>query len=225
MMWVGNPLTEVQRLCMRSFLHHGFEVILYAYDELDPPDGVTVRDANTIVADTDIFESHQTFAAFADLFRYRLLQMTDTIWVDADTLCLRGDWQFGEYIFGRQEGRKIANGVLAYPKDSLLAHTMVKRAKYQGSNAFDALGPVLLTEVLDELELSHLAQSERTFSPIGWQDFSLMWQEGAKDAVLATVEGSHGASLWNYMLTFHKFPRNDFPPNSAMAYWREKFSE
>ena len=225
MMWVGNPLTEVQRLSMRSFLHHGFDVVLYCYDELDPPDGVTVRDANTVVTDADIFESHQTFAAFADLFRYRLLQTTDTLWVDADTLCLRPDWAFGDYIFGRQSKIKVANGVLAYPKDSLLAHTMVKRAKYHGSNAFDALGPVLLTEVLDELELDHLAQPERTFSPIDWQDFSLMWQEGAKDGVLAAVEGSHALSLWNYMLGFHKFPRDNFPPNTAMSYWQAKFTE
>lgn len=225
MMWVGNPLTEVQRLSMRSFLHHGFDVVLYCYDELDPPEGVTVRDANTIVTDADIFESHQTFAAFADLFRYRLLQAIDTLWVDADTLCLRSDWNFGEYIFGRQEARKINNAVLAYPKASLLAHTMVKRAKYHGSNVFDALGPILLTEVLDELELSHLAQEERIFSPIPWQDFSLMWQEGAKEGVLAMTGASHAVSLWNYQLGFHNFPRDAFPPNTAMAYWDKKFSE
>lgn len=225
MMWVGHPLTEVQRLCMRSFLHHGHDVIVYCYDELNLPDGVIARDANTIVNGADIFESHQTFAAFADLFRYQLLHQRSTIWVDADTLCLRSDWLFDDYIFGRQEYGKIANGVLAYPPDSLLAHTMVKRAKYHGSNAFDALGPVLLTEVLNELEMAHLAQPEATFSPIGWQDFSLMWQEGAKDSVLSVVDGSHAVSLWNYMLGFHKFPRNDFPANTAMAYWSQKFSE
>jgi len=225
MMWVGNPLTQVQRLSMRSFLHHGFDVVLYAYDKLDPPDGVTVRDANTIVTDADIFESHQTFAAFADLFRYRLLQTTDTLWVDADTLCLRSDWDFGDYIFGLQEAGKVNNAVLAYPSKSLLAHTLVKRAKYHASNVFDALGPILLTEVLDDLEMTHLAKPTQTFSPIPWQDFSLMWQEGAKDGVLATVEGSHAVSLWNYQLGHHKFPRNDFPPNSAMSYWQAKFTE
>lgn len=225
MMWVGNPLTQVQRLSMRSFLHHGFDVVLYCYDELDTPDGVTVRDANSIVRDADIFESHQTFAAFADLFRYRLLQTSDTLWVDADTLCLRPDWDFGDYIFGRQSKSKVANGVLAYPKESCLAHTMVKRAKYHGSNAFDALGPVLLTEVLEELELDHLAQPERTFSPIDWQDFRLMWQEADRDQVLSTIEGSYAISLWNYQLGYHNYPRNDFPSNTAMAYWEKKFSE
>lgn len=225
MMWVGNPLTQVQRLSMRSFMHYGFDVVLYCYDELDPPAGVTVRDANSIVRDADIFESHQTFAAFADLFRYRLLYTTDTLWVDADTLCLQSDWDFGDYIFGRQSATKVANGVLGYPKESLLAHTMVKRAKYHGSNVFDALGPILLTEVLDELEMTHLAKPRQTFSPIPWQDFSLMWQEGAKDGVLAAVEGSHAVSLWNYQLGYHNYPRNDFPSNTAMAYWEKKFSE
>jgi hypothetical protein len=225
MMWVGNPLTQVQRLSMRSFLHHGFDVVLYCYDDLNPPAGVTVRDANTIVRDTDIFESHQTFAAFADLFRYRLLQTSDTLWVDADTVCLRPDWDFGDYIFGRQETGKLNNGVLGYPKESCLAHTMVKRAKYHGSNVFDALGPILLTEVADELELSHMAQPEQTFSPVRWQDFRLMWQEADRDQVLATVENSHAVSLWNYQLGFHNYPRNDFPANTAMAYWEAKFTE
>lgn len=225
MMWVGNPLTEVQRLSMRSFLHHGFDVVLYAYDELDPPAGVTVRDANAIVPDTDIFASHETFAAFADVFRYRLLQTTETMWMDADTLCLRSDWDFGDYVFGLQEPGKVTNGVLAYPKDSSLAKMMVTRSVYHEGHAFDSLGPILLTSCLHELEMTHLAQPPEVFSPIAWFDFDVMWQPQAMPKVLDDCEESHAVSLWNYMLGFHKYPRNYFPEGSAMAYWASKFSE
>jgi hypothetical protein len=225
MMWVGNPLTEVQRLCMRSFLHHGHDVILYAYEELDPPAGVTVADANTIVPDRDIFESHQTFAAFADVFRYKLLFDKQAFWVDADTLCLRPDWDFGDYIFGLQELGKVNNNVLGYPKDSSLAQLMKSRSIYQQTNVFDALGPILLTSVLDELEMKHLAQPKEVFSPIAWSEFTMMWDERWTTIVLELCSQSHAVSLWNYMLKYHNFPRNDFSEGSAMAYWKKKFSE
>ena len=225
MMWVGNPLTQVQRLSMRSFLHNGHDVILYAYDELDPPDGVTVRDANTIVSDSDIFESHQTYAAFADLFRYRLLGTTNALWVDADTLCLRPDWDFGEYIFGFQEPDKVNNGVLAYPQDSSLALMMQRRSVYQDANVFDALGPVLLTSCLRELEMVHLAQPMQVFSPIVWSDFATMWKPEWTESILRLCQDSHAVSLWNYMLGFHNYPRDAFPEGSAMDYWNKKFSE
>jgi len=225
MMWVGNPLTQVQRLSMRSFLHHGHDVILYAYEDLDPPAGVTVRDANTIVSDSDIFLSHNTFAAFSDLFRYRLLSTTEALWVDADTLCLRSDWNFGDYIFGLQEPGKVNTSVLSYPKDSSLALMMTSRSIYRDTNAFDALGPVLLTDCLNELEMTHLAQPMEVFSPIVWSEFSMMWDERWTEKVLEACKDSHAVSLWNYMLGFHKYPRNDFPSGSAMAHWFDQFSE
>jgi len=225
MMWVGNPLTEVQRLSMRSFLHHGHDVTLYLYDDRQVPDGVRVADANGIVPESAVFLSHDTFAAFSDLFRYRLLRQTDTIWVDADTLCLRPDWEFGDYIFGLQEPNKVNNSVLGYPSDSSLAHLLKSRAVYQETNVFDALGPILLTSVLDELEMRHLAQPTEVFSPIPWSEFYLMWEPEAMPAVMDTSEESHAVSLWNYMLGFHKYPRDAFPDGSAMAYWSKRFSE
>jgi hypothetical protein len=225
MMWVGNPLTEVQRLSMRSFLHHGHDVTLYLYDDRQVPDGVRVADANGIVPESAVFLSHDTFAAFSDLFCYRLLRQTDTIWVDADTLCLRPDWDFGDYIFGLQEPNKVNNSVLGYPSDSSLAHLLKSRAVYQETNVFDALGPILLTSVLDELEMRHLAQPTEVFSPIPWSEFYLMWEPEAMPAVMDTSEESHAVSLWNYMLGFHKYPRDAFPDGSAMAYWSKRFSE
>jgi hypothetical protein len=225
MMWVGNPLTQVQRLSMRSFLHHGHDVILYTYEDLDPPAGVTVRDANTIVSDSDIFLSHDTYSAFSDVFRYRLLKQQQTIWVDADTLCLRSDWDFGDYIFGLQEPGKVASCVLGYPSDSSLAHLLKSRSIYHSANIFDALGPVLVTSVLDELEMTHLAQPMEVFSPILWLDFDVMWREQFTEKVLEACKDSHAVSLWNFMLTRNNYPRNDFPQGSAMAHWEKMFSE
>jgi hypothetical protein len=99
------------------------------------------------------------------------------------------------------------------------------RAVYQETNVFDALGPILLTSVLDELEMRHLAQPTEVFSPIPWSEFYLMWEPEAMPAVMDTSEESHAVSLWNYMLGFHKYPRDAFPDGSAMAYWSKRFSE
>jgi hypothetical protein len=225
MMWVGNPLTEIQRLSMRSFLHHGHDVTLYLYDDRQVPDGVRVADANGVMPESEVFTSHDTFAAFSDVFRYRLLRQTDTIWVDADTLCLRPDWDFGDYTFGLQEPDKVASCVLGYPPDSSLAHLLKSRSIYHSANIFDALGPVLVTSVLNELEMTHLAQPMEVFSPILWSDFDVMWREQCTEKVLKACKDSHAVSLWNFMLTHNNYPRDAFPKGSAMAHWAEKFSE
>ena len=52
-----------------------------------------------------------------------------------------------------------------------------------------------------------------------------MWEPEAMPAVMDTSEESHAVSLWNYMLGFHKYPRDAFPDGSAMAYWSKRFSE
>jgi hypothetical protein len=41
--------------------------------------------------------------------------------------------------------------------------------------------------------------------------------------VLRKVQGSHAVSLSNYLLKYHGFDRDNFPPGSAIALWDETF--
>ena len=88
-LWFGESLTNLERLCMKSFMDNGHEFHLYVYDELqDIPQGVIVKDANEIVPRTRIKE-FRWFAGFSDFFRYMLLAKKGGWYVDMDVICLR----------------------------------------------------------------------------------------------------------------------------------------
>ena len=223
MLWFHNPMTGVQRLSIRSFLHHGHDVTIFTYGAIEAPDGVSFADAGEIISEDKIFKSHDSFAAFSDVFRYRLLAQTDYIWADADTVCLRPDWDFNEYLFSFQEPFKVTNNVLGYPQGSQLAKRLVDECVYQEGKAYDELGPVLLTRLVAELGLGGYVLPSETFNPLHWTHYSAPFNEALTADVFRKCEGSHAVSLSNYLLKYHGFDRDNFPPGSAIALWDETF--
>lgn len=223
MFWYGQPLTGIQRLSMRSFLHFGHDVTLFVYQNVQAPDGVLIRDANEILPKEQLFVSHDTYAAFSDVFRYELLTKEAFIWADADTVCLKPNWDFGEYIFGFQEPFKLGNAILGYPQDSMLAKSLKSEGIYQEGKTYDAIGPVLLTRLVSELGLGNKVQPQHIFNPIDWTQFGVTYDPANLDYVLRKCQDSYTVSLSNYLLKYHNFDRDNFPAGSAVAYWDELF--
>lgn len=90
-LWVGDALSPIEQLSAQSFLHHGHEFHLYAYDELaGVPAGVVVKDAADIIPRREVF-MHRigTYAIFSDWFRWALLYRRGGWWADMDVICLR----------------------------------------------------------------------------------------------------------------------------------------
>jgi len=219
MLWSGNPMTGVQRLSIRSFLHYGHDVTVFTYGKIDAPKGVKFADAGDILPEDKLFLSHDSYAAFSDVFRYNLLAKEDFIWADADTICLREDWDFSEYLFSFQEPFKVTNNVLGYPKDSTLAKRLVEEAVYEEGKAYDNLGPVLLTRLVSELGLGGYVLPAQTFNPLHWTEYALPFDANKFQYVLERIKGAHALSLSNYLLKFHKINRDEFPTGSAMDFW------
>lgn len=90
-LWIGKTLSNNERLCLHSFIHHGNEFHLYVYDEIpDIPEGVMVKDANAIIPASRIFRDNAyTYASFADWFRLKMLYELGGWWVDMDVVCLQ----------------------------------------------------------------------------------------------------------------------------------------
>lgn len=89
-LWIGNPLSNLEKLCVQSFLDHGHEFHLYVYDDIDGiPDGATVKDANEIISSSEIFQFKNGYAQFSDLFRFEMLYKIGGFWVDMDTVCIK----------------------------------------------------------------------------------------------------------------------------------------
>lgn len=89
-LWVEGRLSKLELLCINSFIHRGFTVNLWHYGDIpNAPRGTIKRDGREILAEDRIFTyENGSVAAFADLFRYKLLCEKGGLWVDTDVICL-----------------------------------------------------------------------------------------------------------------------------------------
>ncbi len=121
-LWIGDRLSWLEQLSLKSFVDAGHDTILYSYNDIDnPPPGVNLRDARDVFPDDDIIRHKKTGspAIHADIWRLHMLDKTDHIWVDADVLCVRPfDFADTPYVFGLEKPDLVCNAVLRLPKDS-----------------------------------------------------------------------------------------------------------
>jgi hypothetical protein len=90
-LWIGGPLGFLEVLCLKAMVHFGHDVTLYSYGPVaNVPDGVVHKNAQDVFA-CDFILVHQrtlTPSAHSDIFRLKLMQQTDDIWVDLDFLLI-----------------------------------------------------------------------------------------------------------------------------------------
>ncbi len=128
-LWIGGSLTWLEQLCLKSFVAHGHETVLYTYGDVrNVPDGVNICDGRDIL-DTDNFILHertQSVALFSDLFRFHMIkQNPDMIYVDTDVYCLKPfDFQ-NPFLFGYEKRGGLNGAILRLPPDSLILREML----------------------------------------------------------------------------------------------------
>lgn len=71
--WYGTELTQIEQLCIKSFLAHGHDFHLYSFNDLiGVPNGCIIKGANQIVSESKVFlDSRGIIASFSDYFRYK----------------------------------------------------------------------------------------------------------------------------------------------------------
>lgn len=87
--WWGPKLTNIQKLCIRSYQDHGHEFHLYTAEPVQGvPAGTIIHSVEEVVPASDrnrfTCESH-----FSDWFRVNLIHKYGGWYVDLDTICLR----------------------------------------------------------------------------------------------------------------------------------------
>lgn len=135
-LWIGESLSRLERLCLSSFLyHHPDQVDLYTYAPVaNVPIGIRICDANEIVSQEQVFSYCKgSYAGFADLFRWKLLNQLGGYWIDTDMLCIRPFDFTEELVFGKETeayGKTFwsaAVGVLKFPSGHAVTEYMVDR--------------------------------------------------------------------------------------------------
>lgn len=130
-LWVGEELTFLELLTLKSFVANGHEFYLWTYGMLKTPipEGVTLCNAEDILPKEAIFKYPEdgtidwgkgSYAGFSDIFRYKLLYEKGGWWVDMDVTCLK-PFQFDTPYFFRNHWKfPVVGNVMKVPPHSQL---------------------------------------------------------------------------------------------------------
>lgn len=225
-LWIGNPLSKVEQTALASFIFYGHSFTLFVYDmNLKVPKGVIKQDANKIIDESQIFKIQNSYGPFADMFRYKMIKETGLTWTDTDSICLRSDWDFGEYLFGFEEDNRLANGILRMPQDSDLINFLIKHStRYDKDKiVWSEIGPLLVTKGANKFNVLKYAQPPEVFYPIHFWQWKKIWNRDYKEEVLNKCKASHTLQIWNQFLNREGIDKNKLPKGSAIAYLYDKY--
>ena len=231
--WHGGPLHPFAWACLASFPDEGAALSLYSYDpRLGVPPGVRLRDARKICPDETLVRRYfadgkPSIATFADMFRYRMIRETGQCWVDTDLVCLRTPaFAKDAYVFGRQADAVstllVNNAVLRLPPASPALAELVATAEAAAGvdGRWGALGPFLLTPVLEKHGLYDRALDPRVCYPIEPEQFWRLFLPGFHDEVARAVEGATLLHLWSEAIRWSGWDFATCPPEGSYLWER-----
>ena len=123
-LWIGKPLTNLEHLCLKSFVDNGHTVHLYTYSEVENvPDQVTIKDGNEILDKSEIYTyKNGSVSAFSNLFRFTVLYKKGGYWIDTDLLCVKPIDYKEDFVFSSEPDHNyntyIDAGLIKLPKGS-----------------------------------------------------------------------------------------------------------
>jgi hypothetical protein len=236
--WTGK-ITNMERLCMQSYIDNGHEFHLYTYEPQDAalfaPAGVRIFDANDIVPKprSADFDNPQQFA---DYFRYLLLYEKGGWWMDMDAICLRKFDFDAEYVFALAPsgGFYIYNGFIKVPPKSDVMRYCVERTlpltqQRLSGLSFQDLGPSLITDAIRQYDLSRYVLPGDTFDPVHWYraeqivDPNVAWDLSQSYTVhLFHAMWNNGHEAFNYKIS----PDTDgvFPPECLYEQLKRRYT-
>jgi len=235
-LWVGNRLSAMEKLSIRSFLCNGHEFHLYVHGTCEGiPKGTVVKDANNIIDKSEI-SGYLNLAVFSDMFRYTLLQRkSPRWWVDLDTIALR-PFEFQEdYVFASeylQTGQCLVdNGILKVPKENHLIRLALDRCKLQDkahptgllSHGALAMGPELMTALAKELDLLRYVKPPSVFTGIAPWDIPNAFID---PYVNLDLSQAHAVHMWQSRWTTTGQDKDEkYHPNSLYERLKQKYPE
>lgn len=188
-LWIGKELSPNEVLCAKSYLHHGHTFELYTYDRVNNvPTGVVTKDANQIIPKSEIFtftnrEHKQSLAAFADMFRFKLLYELGGWWSDMDAVCLKPYDLDQDYVFMQEKQKnqdnRVCNGIIKCPVGSPIMkacyESVVEMRENINSQIWTATGPILLGNMVNKFSLNEFVLPQEFFSPVGYYEIDKLF--------------------------------------------------
>lgn len=225
-LWHGSALSIFEELSLRSFLKCGHEVEVYSYQDLALPQGVRLCDANTVLPASDVFSYNSglakgSFAAFSNLFRFKMLYQKGGIWADSDVLCLKSLADLPGACAGRVTDKWLNGAILRFPAGHPFCLDLSEKLADLGTDLYLGQTSELITQVAgvykDQLHLLPMTAFYPFHSKQTWKlldpDQLRSCEEASKD--------SYCVHWWNAVLTLAiDLPKNALPPEGSFLYNR-----
>ena len=185
--WHKGELDSLSKFCINTWIKNGFEFHLWTYDLSLKSDSITIKNANTIVDESEYFtydggHTVNTPVAFSNLFRAELLYKLGGLYVDLDLLCIK-PYSFNDrFVFCEQAHNaydwleskyklKLSIGTsIIYSRDK--NERLFKRWAYRirrlsnGTIRHGDLGPDLFTSLVIKEKLLSYILDKNFFNPI-----------------------------------------------------------
>ncbi len=220
-LWVGSELSVMERLSLTSFLANGHPYHLFVYDDVKHvPSGAIVEDANAVLPASMIFKYRDvdSYAGFANYFRYKLLLERGGWWVDTDTVCL---WPFDfeeDYVFASEitdwGAEVITSGVIKAPAGSPLMEFAWETclSKDPQKIQWGETGPRLMQKAVAKFHLEHFRKPYTTFCPVTHP----RWRSVLEANTDALPDEAYAVHLWNELWRRAGEDKNGIYPTSSL---------
>jgi hypothetical protein len=201
-MWVGPRLSVMEQLSIRSYLQNGHKFHLYAYHPVENvPEGAEIKDANEIVPEAKIWTysnpgfGHQSYAGFADVFRYRLLFKKGNWWVDTDSICLK-PFDFPEVmVFSSETGGPNCGNLKAQPGTKIYEWLVQQTETVNPAMGWGFIGPRLIRQAIARFGHQNLVKPWEMFCCVPYDALARTMTE--PDPTWQAPLQSYAAHLWN----------------------------
>jgi uncharacterized protein (TIGR01627 family) len=227
--WQGSDLSAYEELSLLSFAKHGHRVQLFSYRPLRDIAGVESFDASLILPESDLFcyksgAEKGSFAAFANLFRYKLLNDLGGTWVDLDVLCLRPFFSLPSTCVGWQDDSHINTAVMRFPAGHPVVKELYDEARKLGQGIqWGQTGPILLTDVVKRAQHDVTVLPTGAFYPVHWDSARIFLLAGEYERCVAATSESYCLHWWNEIIRRHGLSKDSLPP--AGSYLHQKACE
>ena len=155
----------------------------------------------------------RSVAAFANLFRYTLLERLGGWWVDTDVLRLDPPLPERALFVGWQDEKTACNAILRAPPH----HPLIAAARRRTQDAetetlvWGATGPKLITEIVAEKGLSAAVAAREVAYPTHWREYALAVESKSLEDMRRRVRIAPFLHLWQEMFRLKSDGRLDAP--------------
>ena len=206
--WIGDKISNIEKLCINSYLKNGHDFHLYAYNDIEGvPSGCVIKDASEILPKEDVFAYNVgigkgSYSAFSNYFRYRLLDLKGNWWTDTDIICLKKIDLKDDFIFASEKTADgethVTSGIIKSLPKAKFSRFCYDFCEKQNKETLQwgTVGPKLVKKAVLDLGLSNYVKPWEFFNPIGFEQIGMLFDETFGDMSLTN---SYTVHLWNEM--------------------------